>query len=90
MLPANRRFGFGGDPAYVLIAGSPWAAMPVEDMLTPALGRFTFGRLYDAIVYHGDVPDRVVGADLAAMRAAMGPELDRRAKILAEAGKIRK
>ena len=42
-------FGLGEDPAYVLISGSGWAAMPVEDMLTPALSRFTFGRLYDAI-----------------------------------------
>jgi hypothetical protein len=64
--------------------------MPVEDMLTPALSRFTFGRLYDAIVSHGDVPDRVVEADLAAMKIAMGPELDRRAKPLADAVKLRK
>jgi hypothetical protein len=42
-------------------------------------------RVYDAIVYHGDVPDRVVDPDMAALRARMGPELDRRAKILAHA-----
>jgi hypothetical protein len=59
--------------------------MPVEEMLTPALSRFTFGRLYDAIVYHGDAPDSVVAPDLAAFRMAMGVELDRRAKLLADA-----
>ena len=59
-------------------------------MLTPALRRFTFGQLYDAIVYHGNVPDRVVSADMATFRAAMGPELDRRARLLADAVKLRK
>jgi hypothetical protein len=29
--------------AHVLIANSQWASMAVEDMLTPALNRFTFG-----------------------------------------------
>jgi len=82
-------FGLGSDPAYVLISESRWAAMPVEDMLTPALSRFTFGQLYDAIVYHGDVPDSVVAADLVAFRAAMGPELDRRTKLLSDAVKLR-
>ena len=81
--------GLGDEPAYVLIAGSRWANTPVDDMLTPALSRFTFGQLYDAIVYHGSAADSVVGPDMAAFRAAMGPELDRRAKILAEAVKLR-
>jgi hypothetical protein len=81
--------GLGDQPAYVLIADSRWVNTPVDDMLTPALSRFTFGQLYDAIVYHGNVPDRVVGPDMTAFRAAMGPELDRRAKILADAVKLR-
>ena len=83
-------FGFAAAPAYVVIPGSRWAAMPVEDMLIPALARFTFGQLYDAIVYHGDVPDTVVGADMAALKASMGPELDRRARILADAVELRR
>jgi len=82
-------FGLGDEPAYVLILGSRWSATSVEDMLTPALRRFTFGQLYDAIVYHGSVPDRVVAPDMATFRAAMGPELDRRAKLLADAIKLR-
>jgi hypothetical protein len=53
------------------------------------LAKFTFGQLYDAIVYHGDVPDAVVGPDMVAFRASMGPELDRRAQILGEAVKLR-
>ena len=83
-------FGLGAEPAYVLLAGSRWEAMPVEDMLTAALARFQMGQVYDAIVYHGDVPDRVVAADMATLKARMGPELDRRARILADAVKIRK
>ena len=82
-------FDLGDEPAYVIIPGSRWAAAPVQDMLTPALSRFTFGQLYDAIVYHGNVPDSVVGADMATFRTAMGPELDRRAKLLADAVKLR-
>jgi hypothetical protein len=82
-------FGLGDEPAYVLIAGSRWAETPVDDMLTPALSRFTFGQLYDAIVYHGNAPDSVVGPDMAALRAAMGSELDRRATILVDAVKLR-
>jgi len=82
-------FGLGAEPAYVLISGTRWASAPVEDMLTPGLRKFTFGQLYDAIVYHGDVPDAVVGPDMAAFRASMGPELDRRARILTDAVKLR-
>jgi hypothetical protein len=83
-------FGLGADPAYVLLPGSSWEAIPVEDMLIPALARFQMGQVYDAIVYHGDVPDRVVAADMVTLKARMGPELDRRARILADAVKIRK
>ena len=46
--------------------------------------------ILDAVVYHGDVPDTVVPADMAALRAKMGAELDRRSKLTAEAAKIRR
>jgi Haem-binding uptake, Tiki superfamily, ChaN len=82
-------FGLAAEPAYIVVANSRWSATPAADMLTPALARFEMGRVYDAIVYHGDVPDRVVGPDMAAFRARMGQELDRRAKILADAVKLR-
>jgi hypothetical protein len=86
---ARRLFELGDKPAYVVVPNSKWASMTVEDMLIPGLSRFTFGQLYDAIVYHGAVSDSVVEADMAAFRVAMGPELDRRAKILADAVKLR-
>jgi hypothetical protein len=82
-------FGLGSEPAYVVIGGSRWAATPVEDMLTPSLARFTFGQLYDAIIYHGNVSDSVVGPDMTAFRTRMGVELDRRAKILSDAVRLR-
>ena len=82
-------FGLSAEPAYIVVADSPWKATPVEQMLTPASARFTMGQVYDAIVYHGDVPDRIVDPDLTVLRARMGPELDRRARILTDAAKIR-
>jgi len=78
-------FGLGAAPAYIVITGSRWAATPA----IPEQSGRTFGQLLDAVVYHGDVPDSVVGPDMAAFRARMGPELDRRAKILGDAIKLR-
>jgi hypothetical protein len=83
-------FGLAVDPAYVVVAGSRWTGTPAEGMLTQGFARFTIDQLYDAIIYHGDVPDSVVGPDMATFRARMGPELDRRAKILAAAIKLRR
>ena len=75
----------GKEPAYIALGGSQWAATPFE-----LSGRnFTWGQLYDAIVYHGDVPDKIVGPDMDAFKAAMGAELQRRAKLEADASKLR-
>jgi len=82
-------FELGSEPAYVVIGGSRWASMPAANMLTPALGEYTFGQLYDAIIYHGEVADSVVGPGMAAFRTRMGAELDRRAQILTDAVKLR-
>lgn len=82
-------FGLGAQPAYILVGSSRWATTPVQDMLPPPFSRFTLGQVYDAIVYHGNVPDSIVGPDMVAFRARMGPELDRRSKILADAVKLR-
>jgi len=82
-------FEVGPEPAYVVIGGSRSASTPAADMLIPALGQFTMGQLYDAIVYHGAVADSVVGPDMAAFKARMGTELDRRARILSDAIKLR-
>jgi len=87
---ARTLFGLGAEPAYITVAGSAWDSTPAGRMLTPALGQFTVGRLYDAIIYHGNVRDSVVGPDTAAFRARIGPELDRRAKILSEAVQLRR
>ena len=78
-------FGLGADPAYIVVTESRWAATPA----IPQQSGRTFSQLLDAVVYHGDVPDSVVGPDMAAFRARMGPELDRRAKILSDAIKLR-
>lgn len=86
---ARGLFGLGAEPEYILVEGSRWAATPADGMLIPALAPLDVGQLYDAIVYHGDVPDSIVGPDMAAFKARMGPELDRRAKILADAIKLR-
>ena len=75
----------GKEPVYIVLGGSQWAATPTE-----LSGRnFTWGQLYDAIVYHGDVPDKIVGPDMDAFKASMGMELDRRAKLVADASKLR-
>lgn len=75
-------FGLGADPAYIVVTGSRWATTPVDDMASPAR---TLGQILDAVVYHGNVPDSVVGPDMTTFRAVMGPELDRRAKLLRDA-----
>lgn len=79
-------FGLGADPAYIVVTGSRWAATPA----IPQQSGRTFSQLLDAVVYHGNVPDSVVGPDMAAFRARMGPELDRRAKILSDAIKLQR
>jgi len=86
---ARNLFGLGAEAEYIVVAGSRWASTPADDMLIPALAQSEVGQLYDSIVYHGDVPDSIVGPGMAAFRARMGPELGRRAKILADAIKLR-
>jgi hypothetical protein len=79
----RRRSGVRADPRLAVGSNVRRGYAP------PALRRFTFGQLYDAIVYHGNVPDSVVAPDVATFRAAMGPKLDRRTKLLADAVKLR-
>ena len=83
-------FGLGADPAYVVVKGTRWASTPAAGIEPGPFTTRTMGDILDAVVYHGDVPDTVVPADMAALRAKMGAELDRRSKLTREAAKIRK
>jgi hypothetical protein len=81
--------GLGTEPAYIVIGGSQLASAPAEKLLDPEFRSHTIGQLYDALVYHGDVADKIVGPDMDAFNVAMGPELHRRAKLEADASKLR-
>jgi hypothetical protein len=79
--------GLGPQPAYVVITGSKWASVPAGDILAVERG-FTVGDITDAVVSHGDVPDRVVRADLTDLEAKCGAEVDRRQKLMDAAFKL--
>jgi hypothetical protein len=89
MAKARAMFGLTDKPAYVVLNNSPWASQSSEGLLDPRFSRFPLGRLYDALIYHGDVPDSVVAPDMVAFRASFGAEFDRRRRILAEAIQLR-
>jgi hypothetical protein len=78
---AKELFGFGSQPAYTVISGTKWDATPAVDLL-PVRPRFTLGDVLDAVVYHGDVPDSVVRADLTVLNAKYGVEFRRRRILL--------
>lgn len=86
---ARAMFGLTDKPAYVVLTNSPWASRSSEGLLDPRYNSLPLGRLYDALIYHGDVADSVVSPDTVAFRASFGPELDRRRRILAEAVRLR-
>jgi hypothetical protein len=85
---AQSLFGLGPEPAYIVVAGTPWSTAPI-DMLPPPLNTRKIGEVADAIVYHGAVPDSIVATDMATLRAQFGAELARREKILTDAVKLR-
>jgi Haem-binding uptake, Tiki superfamily, ChaN len=78
---AKELFGFGSQPAYTIISGTKWAATPAAELL-PVAARFTLGDVLDAAVYHGDVPDSVIRADLTVLNAKYGVEFRRRRILL--------
>jgi hypothetical protein len=85
---AKTVLGFGAEPAYAAVAGTAWASRSASVLETlPA--DLTIGEVVDALVHHGvhdgESADRVVKADLAALEAKMGPELERRARLTREA-----
>jgi hypothetical protein len=84
---ARTIFGLGDAPMYITVKGSAWESTPGTDFLPPPLNVRPIGAIADAMVYHGR-PDSVVATDMATFRAQYGPELDRRARILADALKL--
>jgi hypothetical protein len=76
--------GLGDQPAYLVVTGTKWAATRTRGMesIDPDL---TVGEVVDAFVYHGDVPDVAVPADLSTLKEKLGAELDRRARLIPEA-----
>jgi hypothetical protein len=84
---ARTVFGLAAKPAYVVVTGTKWASTPATGMTTIE-PRFTMGEVIDAVVYHGDVPDSVVRADLSILKAKYGAERERRTKLIMEAFKL--
>ena len=80
-------FGLGQDPEYLAMTGSRWASTPATGLGAVDIG-LTMGEVTDAIVYHGNVPDSVVPANLSVLRAKYGAELERRRSLLLEAFKL--
>lgn len=80
---ATEMFGLGRQPAYIVVNSTKWASLPAADFLPGE--RTTLGDVLDAMVYHGEVSDSVVGADLSVLNATYGPELQRRRRLIQEA-----
>ena len=78
---AKELFAFGSRPAYTVITGTERAATPAAGLLLVA-PRFTMGDVLDATVFHGDVPDSVVRADLTVLNAKYGIEFRRRRVLI--------
>lgn len=78
---ARALFGLADKPAYVVITGTPWAKTPAPDV-TIASPKVSLGEVLDAVVYHGDVPDEVVEADLTQLNKKYAEELARRRRLL--------
>lgn len=77
-------FGFGDKPAYLAVAGITAASAPAAELLgVPP--EFKLADITDAVVYHGNVQDSVVRADLRTLHAQYGSELARRSKLIVEA-----
>jgi hypothetical protein len=81
---ARKLFGFGNEPGYLAVVGTKAAFAPAGDLLV-VNPKWTLGDITDAVVYHGNVPDSVVRADLTTLNAKYGPELARRSKLTREA-----
>lgn len=85
---ARTLFAFGNKPEYLVVAGTKAAFTPAADLLALE-PKWTLGDILDAVVYHGNVPDSVVRADLTTLKKKYGVELARRSKLLQDAYSLR-
>jgi hypothetical protein len=65
------------------VKGTQYAGMPAIDLLGEP--NVTLGDETDALVYHGNVPDRAVPADLSELKSKYGAEMERRRKLTMDA-----
>jgi len=78
---AQKFFGLGDKPAYVVTTGTKWENQPAAGIL-PAFRGETFGEMGDAIAYLGLIPDVAVRADLTELQTKYGAELARRRQLM--------
>jgi hypothetical protein len=78
---AQKLFGLGDKPAYIVTTGTKWESHPAAGIL-PAYRAETIGQMGDAIAYLGLIPDVVVKADLTDLQATYGAELARRRQLM--------
>lgn len=86
-LQGKKIFGLGDDPAYIVVTGTKWASLAAGQILAVE-PKWTMGDILDAAVFHGNVPDKVVPADLTELKAKYGQEFERRRKLMEEAFKL--
>lgn len=78
---AQKLFGLGDKPAYVVTTGTKWEGHPGAGIL-PAFRGETIGQMGDAIAYLGLIPDVIVKADLTDLQTKYGAELARRRQLM--------
>lgn len=78
---AQKLFGLGDKPAYVVTTGTRWESHSAADIL-PAFRGETIGQMGDAIAYLGLIPDVIVRADLTDLQTKYGAELARRRQLM--------
>lgn len=84
---AQKLFGLGEKPAYVVTTGTKWENEGAAGIL-PAFRGETYGQMGDAIAYLGLIPDVVVKADLNDLKKNYGSELARRHQLMEAAEKL--
>lgn len=78
---AQKTFGLGDEPTYVVTTGTKWESEGAAGIL-PAFRGETYGQMGDAIGFLGLIPDVVVKADVNDLQTKYGSELARRRNLL--------
>ena len=78
---AQKLFGLGDEPAYVVTTGTKWESYSAAGIL-PAFRGETIAQMGDAIAYLGLIPDVIVRADLTDLQTKYGAELARRRQLM--------